>query len=285
MSLPELLERKLYVPGLSREYRFLHLTDAHLVLYDETETRERAEYAAPRIPMFAKDGVPSAERFQAALDWADANRESLDGVLLTGDIIDFPSGPNLAYLEKALAGLELPWVYTLGNHDWAYFNDYHTPHAKIANRPLFSRWCGGNTYIQKVRFGEIAVIGLDDTMDMYEDGVAETLAESMAGEENVILIQHVPLYVDTLHEDTVARWKRDLNIGGEGGICRNGNWKKVLELVLAADSPVRAVIAGHLHMNHLDYIGGKVPQILTAAAAYGWGTVVTLTGSGCRADA
>ncbi|MBQ3126978.1 MAG: metallophosphoesterase [Clostridia bacterium] len=267
----------LYIPGLVNEYRFLHLTDAHAVLWDETEEPVRAEYAEGRARMFSHQGIPAAEMFARSVAWANDHADSLDGVLLTGDIIDFPSASGRAYLEQTLGTLKLPYVYTLGNHDWNYFNDTNTPHAKVAFRPLFSAVCGGNTYISKTRFGELTVIGLDNSMEFYEDGVAETLAETMRGEENVILIQHIPLCTDTLHADTAAKWRRDINIGA-GGCDFNGNWRKILALITADDSPVRAVVAGHLHMQHLDLLEGKVPQFLTALNTLGHGTILTVTG-------
>lgn len=271
------LNQTLNIPGLARDYRFLHLTDAHAVLWNETEDPVRAEYAERRAKMFAWDGVPAAEVLAEAVAWANEHADSLDGVLFSGDLIDFPSAAGLAYLGQLLGSLKLPYVFVPGNHDWNYFNDTNTPHARVAFRPLFSPFCGGNTYLSKTRFGELTVIGIDNSMELYEDGVAETLAESLRGEERVILLQHIPLCAETLRADTVAGWKRDINIG-EGGCDHNDNWRKIRGLIMAEDSPVRAVVAGHLHLQHLDLLDGKIPQLLTASATFGHGTVLTFTG-------
>jgi len=269
----QLKETHVKVEGLRKTYRFLHITDAHLVLLDEKVSKERVEYETPRIGLFSRAGVRSDEFFNALFSYADSysdpeDPQALDGVLLTGDILDCPTEENLRRLGKKLAQLKIPYVYVLGNHDWSHFNDYHTPYAMIAHRPVFSKWSNGNTFIHKQKIGEITFVALDDTLDCYEDGVAETLKEVLEGEENVFIMQHIPLYADTLHEDTVAYWKSDLNLGGKG-VCVNDNWKKVQDLILEENSPVKGLITGHLHFWHEDLIGGKVPQYITALSAEG----------------
>ena len=183
----------------------------------------------------------------------------------------------MSFFREHLAKLTIPYVFVLGNHDWSYADNYHTPHSMVAERPLLAEFSAGNVHVHKVKIGEIAFVAVDDTMDMYEDGVAETLEETFEGEENVILLQHVPLYMPTLHDDTVRHWKKDLNLGS-GDVDQNENWKKVRELILAANSPVKALITGHLHFEHEDCLEGKIPQYVTALAAFGNAAVFTIHG-------
>lgn len=265
--------------GTARDtYRFLHITDAHLLLCDEDETQERIDYAAPRIRFFSKDGIPTERRLSALLAYAAQLQPALSGVLLTGDILDFPSERNRSFLRQALADLPVPYFYVPGNHDWAYFDDYQTAHAQVAFRPLFGEFCDGNTFVHKRRIGELTLVGVDNGREMYEDGVAETLAEALSGERHVLLLQHIPLCAVTLHEPTMAYWGgQDLNIGKQGK-HKNEHWKAVRQLITAPDSPVRAVLAGHLHFFHTDLLDGRVPQIVTAFAADGSATLLTVHG-------
>lgn len=257
--------------NLMRTYRILHITDAHLLHMDENETTARAAYALPRIDrVFFKDGISSNERFEMLLSYIERKtaQEELDGVIFTGDILDFPSEANLRFLRESLESMKIPFVYTFGNHDWAYFDDYHTPKSKILNRPRFAEFCGGNTCIHKKHIGEICVIALDNTLDGYEDGMFEAFSEAIDKEKNVLVVQHIPFYVPTLHDDTVKVWGRDLCIGGEGLII-NDNWKKIYDLIVSDASPVMAVIAGHLHFWHEDLLDGRIPQYVTSQAAFG----------------
>jgi len=278
-----LREVTLKVPGLKNRYRFLHITDSHLLLYDEkTQTDARNAYYATRVKDFMYNGRTTTEYFEVLWDYALAHQQEddpdkLDGVLLTGDIIDFPSPENLQFLQEHLAKLKIPHVYVMGNHDWSYFDDYHTAHSMIADRPLLAGVSGGNVHVHKAKIGELTFVAVDDTLDMYEDGVAETLADALSGEKNVLLMQHIPFYIPSLHEDTVKRWKSDLNLGG-GDVDRGDNWKKVKALILAEDSPVRALITGHLHFWHEDSFEGKIPQFVTALSAFGNAAIFNIEG-------
>jgi len=256
--------------GLSKPYRFLHITDLHISLSDADASPERIEHAAWRTDYFSIDGLNGMDRFKALRQYIIDHQNELDGIIFTGDIIDAPCKANLEFLENWFAELPVPYIYTLGNHDWTYMDDYQTPHALIADRPKFHRLCDGNSFVHKKQFGEITVVALDDTRSDYdyEDGVAETLAEMLQGETNVFLIQHIPLDTPTLQEDTLRVWKRNLTIGGEG-VSKGENWKKIMEQITAEDSPVKGVIAGHLHFWHEDLLGEKVPQYITAFSTQG----------------
>ena len=131
--------------------------------------------------------------------------------------------------------------------------------------------------MHKKKIGELTFIALDDTMELYEDGITETLEEELAGEENVFIMQHIPFCVPSLHDDTVACWKSDINIGSEGK-CGNDNWRKVQELILAEKSPVKGLITGHLHFWHEDMLGDRIPQYVTALAAEGNARIFEITG-------
>lgn len=263
-----LVETHHSVPGLKKAHRILHVTDLHISFSDETSCEERVKHAAWRTEYFSIDGIVAMQRFEAIRQYIIDHQHELDGVIFTGDIIDAPYDTNIAFLEKWFAELPVPYVYAMGNHDWTYMDDYQTPHAMIAERPKFHKLCGGNAFVQKKKIGELTFIALDDTQSCYEDGVAETLADALQGESNVFLMQHVPLYSPTLHKDTVDVWKKDLTVGGEG-VCKNDNWKKIMELITAENSPVQGMIAGHLHFWHEDLLGEKVTQYITAYSTRG----------------
>ena len=191
------------IPGLKKTYRFLHITDLHISYSDEHSPASRVEHAAWRTDYFSIDGINATQRFEALRQYIIDHQKELDGVIFTGDIIDAPYDTCIAFLEKWFAELPVPYVYAMGNHDWAHMDDYQTPHAMVADRPKFHKFCGGNTFVHKKTFDEISIIALDDTQSCYEDGVAETLADVLKGETNAFLIQHVPFDNPTLREDTV----------------------------------------------------------------------------------
>ena len=94
------------LPGLSRPYRFLHITDLHISFSDETADPKRIEHAAWRTEYFSINGIVAAQRFEALQQYIIDHQDELDGVLFTGDIIDAPCDANITFLEKWFA--ELP---------------------------------------------------------------------------------------------------------------------------------------------------------------------------------
>lgn len=116
------------ISGLSKEYKFLYITDAHLILLDGTENENVKEYAMERMAGFAHDNAfPIEEQFEMWL--SEAEKEQVDTVLLGGDTIDFPSDANINYLDEHLSALKIPYMYTPGNHDWTYPWEYMTEYA------------------------------------------------------------------------------------------------------------------------------------------------------------
>lgn len=257
------------IPGLKRIHRFLHLTDAHLLLCDERDSEARRAFAESRRPVLAKGDLQPEEAldllWRYIAERSDSSHpDALDGLLLTGDMVDFPSQANMDCLTAHMDALTLPYVFAIGNHDWAFFDDCRTPHSKIAYRPLYSRWCEGNPFVHKKRIGGMTFVAVDNSLEAYEDGVAETVADALHGEEHVILLQHNPFYSETM---------RDPSVDPTGRL--NNNWKDVLALITAETSPVRAVIAGHLHVRMENLLGERVPQYVTDHAAHGNGTIFT----------
>lgn len=267
--------------SLMKNYRFLHLSDLHLSLCDSRETENRIEYAINRNINFSKDGVTPDKRFEEYIEYirerSDENHpEHLDGVLFTGDVMDFPSKSNLEYLEKKLSEIEIPVIFTLGNHDWSFNDDYQSAYSKVFYRPIFSKWCGGNTFINKTHIGELCFITLDNSQGFYEDGIETALESMLQNEKNVFILQHIPMYIDTLHDDTVARWKKDNNIGNDKNKTKD-NFEKICNLISDPQNSVLGIITGHLHFHHTDMFTENTLQLVTDIAARANASLITVS--------
>lgn len=259
---------ELVIPGLKKEYQFLHLSDAHVIVLDENESRARIDYETPRIADFTEDGIAPTERMDAFLDYINEQKAKLDGVFFTGDIIDCPFRNSIQYLEDYLKGLPVPYMYVLGNHDWQHF-DEQDPEVKKEIHTWFDTFSGGNAYVHKKKFGELAVIGVDNTTGYYEPAVMEGLKELMAGEEHVLILQHEVFYSDTLTGDCKLWWHgHDITLASDEDVYKDENIR-VLNGMTEENSPVKALITGHLHFHHKDILNGRVPQYIAADASNG----------------
>lgn len=250
-------KKEIIIQGLQGKYHFLHITDTHagranLVWDDITAAERLAEYVAY------------------------ANAENLSGVLLTGDIIDNPSAENLAFLKEQLERLQVPYLYIPGNHDWSFADNYHTEEAIRRDWPLLAPFCSGEEIFQVKRIGEISWIGIDNSIDMYWPGTAAKLQETLEDpqNDNVIILQHIPFACGTLTQASLRRWGKVLTLGGnlpEQGTCKETETDRtadIKEMILRAEN-VKALICGHLHVDHQDMLTEKVPQYVSNEACFG----------------
>ena len=261
--------KKVQIEGLKNTYTFLHITDLHLVCISEDETMARIEHAKARKESFRVNGITSDMWLEKLMKYA--NDRKVDAVLLTGDILDFPSPEAIMTLKQALETLEMPYVYIIGNHDWSYLDDYHTEASIKRDRPLLRTLSAGNEEFHTVKVGEVTFVAVDNSTDAYSREMISWLEETLAREENVILLQHIPLYCDTLHEDSAAFWGEDLTLG-KGAVAPDDSADLVKDILLG-EPAVKAVICGHLHFEHKDLVGGILPQYITALSAHGNATL------------
>ena len=83
------------IEGLARSLVILHLTDSHMAEADARDP-QTAPYLARMRELFEQrtpGGVPPRQVFQETL--AAAARRGVDGAVLTGDIVHFPSHAGL----------------------------------------------------------------------------------------------------------------------------------------------------------------------------------------------
>jgi len=272
---------ELVIPGLEKEYQFLHLADAHVIAMDEWERKELVEYQIPRTPLFTEDGIVPGERMEAFKAYIEEHKDELDGVLLTGDIIDCPFENSIRYLDELLNNLPVPYMYVLGNHDWLHF-DEHGDKVKAQRHVVFDKFCSRDSegdptgvfkeksFICKKKIGELTLIGIDNTVNnRYEPEMEEALSQMLAGEKHVLILQHEPFYADTLTADCKLWWHgNDSTMAGPGDCHREEN-ARILKLLTQKDSPVRALITGHLHFHHKDLLENGIVQYIAADASNG----------------
>ena len=104
--------------GLQTPVRLLHVTDSHICLANETDAAfdpELPDHAKHRGDAFGGEEQVESYYMQA-LDYA--RRENIP-IVHTGDLYDFLSEANFAYMEQTLATVDC--IYAAGNHDFCHF--------------------------------------------------------------------------------------------------------------------------------------------------------------------
>ena len=271
------------IEGLTREYDLLFLTDTHMVVSSSKDSEQVAANIAERAPQFVdSDGVSSASQFAAWMDYA--NEQQVDAVLMGGDIIDFPSEGALEHLRKNLENLTMPYIYTLGNHDWTYPWEYMTEKGKQEYLPLFEPLMQGNTAIASLDMGEFVVVTVDNSAGQVNAAAMEEYRRILAQGKPVIVLVHVPFLTQSVLSNAREQWSSPVVIGGGnyGGIYPNDTSAAFVDMTTAADSPVELVLAGHVHFYDKDYMSGEkdVLQLVGDGGYKRQGMLLHISGSG-----
>ncbi len=269
------METTIAIQGLQSPYKLYHITDLHLTGMGEEDPPFRHEEAALRARcIFETQGVSAKQRLHDY--YADARDWGADLMLMTGDITDTPSAPNVHALYSAMQEGGVPTFYIIGNHDWSYSDDYHTPGARAQHYAKFVRASGGGEVARHcLELPDLIIAGIDDGMECVQEQDIEFLQELAQKQKPILLCLHIPINCPTLHEDTVRDWRRNINIG-EGAIVKNEATLRFCEYVRSPESRIAAVIAGHLHFSHQDVLAPGLVQYITGGAYLGICRKITL---------
>ncbi len=268
------------IPGISGEYDLLFLTDTHIVVPDESADSEIRDYSAQRLEHFTGEaGFVSSERFTAWMDYA--NRTKPDALLLGGDIIDSPSASNIEYLDASFEKLGIPYLYAMGNHDWTYPWEYMTETGENNYRPLLEPFMQDNTAVHTLELPELILVAVDNSNNQIHPDALEEYRQILSWGKPVILLLHVPFYTESLLAEAAEIWPNSVVLGGgiHGGTYPNDVSAQFMALTTAADSPVAAVLAGHVHFSQESILDGekKIPQIVGDAGFKGKGASIHIT--------
>lgn len=276
-----LIEEELIIPGMEEEYDLLFVTDTHAMSEDAADSDQVREYhRIRREQFFAKEEAGAEECLENWISFANARK--VDAVLLGGDIIDCPSQGNLGYLDRQLRRLEMPYLYTPGNHDWTYPWEYMTERGTEEYLPLLQPYMEGNTALHTWENENLLVIAVDDSPGRINSGVLDEYRKLLETQKTVILLVHVPFLTQSVLEKAKETWSTAVVLGGGnyGGIYPDKVSEEFIELTTAADSPVELVLAGHVHYYDKDFIVGdkKVLQLVGDAGFHGSGILLHVLG-------
>ncbi len=274
-------EEYLVIEGLEKEYELLFITDTHVIVQSDEDDEQIRMNAEQRIPIF-KDAaqVSSAEQFPHWMEYA--NERGVDAVLFGGDIIDYPSVSNVEFLKENISKLEMPYMYTLGNHDWTYPWEYMTDRAKTEYIPMLEPMIEDGGTIKVMDMQDFIVVSVDNSSNQVNPDALNAYLEVLEKGKPVIVLVHVPFMTQSVLSNAKDVWNSPVVIGAGnyGGIYPSEESVAFVEATTAENSPVIAVLAGHVHFYDKDYIEGEKPviQIVGNAGYVRSGIVLHITG-------
>jgi hypothetical protein len=235
----KLTDTTIYIPGIKKNYSFIYLSDLHIVA-------EKKDFAIPEwgATAFTRRawasnglGLSSAKQLEG---WVKlANEKKVDGFLTGGDEIDYLSKDNTDYMKKSLSKLEMPWVFTLGNHDAYKTSGGATPEF-VPNDKMIKKLCiKNNPDCQVMNYDDfyIVSIGVNSAgvpTSVTKDALAQ-LKNLYSKKKPIILIFHVPFETKNtkgLFDKTLEVWSAPQLIGNETGHTYDKTTQQFYKLVL-----------------------------------------------------
>lgn len=289
-------EKQISIEGIEADYNIWFLADSHIIVQDGSESAEVAAYAAERAAGFENDlGVSSDKIFTEFID--EANKKMPDIVIFGGDIIDFPSEANVAFLQSQLARLKVPYMFAMGNHDWTFPWEYMTETGATTYRPMLEKSmfgnftsdalanhtlvsAMGNSYVFIAEFEDLVLLAVDDSSNQVAAECLEGIEKAYSYNKPIILVQHVPFSTEKLIAKAKEEWGNPVTLGMQvhGGIAPNEVSANLWEKTHSEDALIKLVLAGHVHFGYEEQLSDVTTQIITDAAFKGKAVKLTISG-------
>ncbi|MBB6674059.1 metallophosphoesterase family protein [Cohnella nanjingensis] len=270
------------IAGLSAPVTLLHVTDSHM---NETDGREGADVLAESYRQYSFDALAARTHFDRAL--AYARELSVDGVALTGDLFNGATANNLDHLAAKLQSLGIPWLYTLGNHDWEFPGFPWCESTRQAQYPKFERLTGGNPACSAREIQGVLLLAVDNSTYQITEEQLAFVQRMLARGLPTLLFMHIPLYIPSLLSDVMREWRAPIMMAAEGWddrLMMDWQVEKATDATLAyvrllRDNRHRNLIGlfcGHVHFAHRDAFGRGSCQYVTQAGFSGGYRVIRL---------
>ena len=272
------------VPGMEGSSRILWVSDMHVCCYpDDPDVNEDSRQALQERYEFLRDqdGVPSAENWEflsSCIDSFDA-----DYVVFGADMADYASEANLKALQEGMSKIQTPWMYIRADHDYARW--YGSMGLKRMRK--LHRQIAPQDPVKAVRFDDFTLVGLDNTTTAVSEETLQQFSRICEEGRPVILCMHVPLDQpdaregDTLAAASRAAWEDRVLCWGDGDeydISSYSTMKQLYDIVCAPDSPVIAVLAGHLHLTWDGELTSSCREHVFSAAYEDYIGLITVSG-------
>jgi hypothetical protein len=280
------------IDGLEQDLMILHVTDSHMAEADGRDP-EAGEAVARFQKLFQErtpGGVPTWDLFQRAL--AMGAERGVDALALTGDIVHFPAHAALEIIQVGVDRLDVPTVYTPGNHDWHFPHLDWNEETRSQFYPRFDKLTEGSPAYGSKDVGGVRLITIDNSTYQVSAEQVDFLREELDCGLPCLLFIHIPIWNKSLAPAVVEKWRAPIMMAAPTGWTDETKEKwKVGEatqstqtchdlLTSKATSALAGIFCGHVHFAHTDEIHKGCQQYVTAPGFEGGHRWIELTGAG-----
>lgn len=243
--------------------KIMQISDAHISIDDANES-DLMKYGERMHKAYSSVSKHfSQEIYKTTFEYLDdlllrAKNEKVELLLLTGDIVNFPSAVSVNYVFDRLVETGIPWLYISGNHDWNYEllpgnpDSLRTAWMEKSLAPLYN---GHNPLFYSEIINGINFVGIDNSTFKLNDEQVQFMEKQLSGDEPIILISHIPysLNMDPSQSGTTA----------------------LVDLLLSNSEKIIAIFTGHIHRTSL-YFTGNLCQYTCMPAFKGSSFIVNV---------
>ncbi|MDP6038471.1 MAG: metallophosphoesterase family protein [Candidatus Latescibacteria bacterium] len=244
----------IHIESLQSPMRMLHITDAHVACIDDrdAEHQEACEH-------YRKQKESNEPLFHTLM--AEASSMSLDLVALTGDITHYPAQAAIESISKAISQVDVPVLYTSGNHDWWYPHITGREELRSVWWPTLDPLTNGQPSHASHTIGGIQFLLVDDSTYQVNEEQLAFVQTSLKTELPTVLLTHIPISLPTLRDRTIEKWRDPILIADPNWpVERRDRWRTGADLpstlefarTLASAENLVAVFCGHIHFDHTD---------------------------------
>ena len=246
------------IPGLSRPYTFLHISDTHITHAYDYDTENAKAMAEKQAHAWNQRDIFPVDAFANVLEYADEVKP--DAILMAGDIVDYYTESNVKYLGEMLSACKTECLYVPGNHEYA-------GNATLADmREMLSPMMQGTPDFWVRDYEEFLVVGVCDATYRFTFEQVEKMKAVIAQGKPILMMVHLPIRTEVLTPYCEKSWWGcDVTIGGAFHGTDDAT-EAFLSLIKAEDSHVAAIFAGHLHYDHAGEFAPGRMQYVSAPA-------------------
>ena len=260
------------LPEATGEYELLFISDMHIQALDDMVSEDHVATVKDRYyNLFHTDKqLHSADNWMilsSALDYYEA-----DGIIFGGDMLDFVSQTNIDLLKKGLSKLDTPYMYLRADHDLGtWYSGFTMGDAEAYD---LHRQVGSYEDVYVMEYDDFYVLGWNNSTDRMTEAGLQLAKNIWDDGKPIILATHVPLnsIVDnSLYEASVSvdPQGRSKLWGMNCLYYPEGSTLDFLGMVYAENSPVAAVLSGHLHFKHTVQLTEGITEYVFAPAFEG----------------
>ena len=258
------INRTIACDGLKDTYKLVFISDLHIIAEEDTSASEApgSRYIDPaaqetvdsRYEAFEAGGLSSAAYWPELV--SGLNSLEADAVLLGGDMVDFCTPNALRVLSEGIGMISAPVMYVRADHDTGTW--YSEGSVTAEDVKQWQDEVADNSDVLLIQLPELWIIGYNNsTSQISADAlywVQYYLSECRDRGIPAIFLTHVPFQPETdLGLAGACRQSpdgRNLFWGPDGYHYPDSNTADLIDLLYADDSPVAAVLAGHLHFGY-----------------------------------